>query len=170
MSKLLNFLARTPVLVFCFVVMIVIGYSFSRVQKTIGGPMLDTLLGAGAARARLAEMSADGRSFHALITATLDSLYPLVNFGFFAGITARFSRAWSSQWKTLIFAPAFIYLLADFSENIVQILALKGSENLLSLKGVFTPIKFTGFIAASLIAIALLAFALIRFVKNKKAA
>jgi len=168
MSKLLNVLARTPVLVFCFIAMIVIGFSFSLVQKTIGGSMLDTLFSAEEARARLAEMDADGRGFHALITATLDSLYPLVNFGFFAGVAARFSKTWTSIWKTLLLAPAFVYLIADFSENIVQIMALKGSENLLSLKDVFTPIKFTSFIAAALIALAFLALALIRFVKNKK--
>ncbi len=165
MGKLLAFLSKTPVILFCLVGMTITGFSFSLLETSLGGTMLDLASGS-TTLSRLAEMSAEQKKFHILITATLDSLYPILNFGFLAGVVARLSARWR-KWALL---PAFIYLVSDFSENVVQIIILKGHVNLLSAKNILTPIKFTSFLGAAVIAIILLLIALVKWTRRNQAA
>ncbi len=163
MTKLLNFLSRTLVILFCLIAMLVMGASFAFFESGLGGPMLDIMMNGEDASARLAQMSAEQRGLHFLLTATLDSFYPLANFGFFAGIAARLAKTWR-RWAVL---PAFIYVIADFAENIVQMLALKGADNLLALKDILAPLKFLGFLAAAILVLTLLVIAGIRKLSNR---
>ena len=163
MTKLLNFLSRTPVILFCFITMLILGASFTFFEAGLGGPMLDIIMNGTDAGTRLAEMSTEQRGLHLLITVTLDSLYPLANFGFFAGVAARLARSWR-RWAVL---PAFIYVIADFAENIVQMLALKGADNLLALKDILTPLKFMGFLAAAILVLALILIAFVKWVAGR---
>ena len=143
--------------------MLVLGASFTFFENGLGGPMLDIIINGTDAQTRLAEMNAKQRGLHVLITATLDSLYPLANFGFLAGLAARFAKGWR-RWAVL---PACLYVVADFAENIVQILALKGADHLLTLKDILTPLKFLGFVAAAILVLILLIIAAIRKLSNR---
>ena len=164
MAKLLNFLSRTSVLIISFIIIMVVGFSFSFFEPHIGGPLLDMQMNGADAINRLNEMSPHHRTMHIIITATLDSIYPLANFCFFAGLSTRLAGAW----RKFAIMPACIYVTADFVENGVQILALRGSENLLSLKDFITPIKFYAFGSAAIIVILLVIITFIKWIAKRE--
>lgn len=163
MTKLLDFLAQTKVILICFVLMMIIGAGFSFAPRLVGGELLDMQMNAADAAARLAEMNGGQKSNHIWLTLILDSLYPLAYGGFFAGIAARFS----GSWRKFTALPALATIIVDFTENFVQVLALSGSTNLLGIKDIITPVKFGGFILAALIALLLLVIALVKWIQRK---
>ncbi len=165
MAKLFDFLSRTPVLIVSFLAVMVVGAGFGFVEPMVGGALLDMKMNGADALARLGEMSPHHRKMHIIITATLDSLYPLSLFSFFAGLAARLAKSW----RRFAVVPAFVYMIADFIENGVQILALKGSENLLNYKDILTPLKFYAIAAAALLVLVLLLIAGGRKIRRKKA-
>ena len=160
MTKLLDFLSSTKIIVTCFIAMIIIGVVFSYMPRFVGGELLDMQMNAADASTRLSEMSSWHKSNHIWVTLLLDSLYPLAYGGFLAGIAARFAKAW----RRIAVAPAFATIIVDFAENTVQVLALFGAENLLFLKNILTPIKFGCFFVAAILALMLLLIALVKWV------
>ncbi|MEO0550907.1 MAG: hypothetical protein AAFZ91_13390 [Pseudomonadota bacterium] len=143
------FLTRTPVLIFLFLAMLAIGYSFSGVRAAVDGPILDMLMTGEAAQARLAELNAEQRRAHFWATILNDTAYPLAYGGLLAGLALRFGG------KTLAI-PAAGAALTDLAENTVQALALSGTADLLVAKTVLTPLKFGLFALAAVIALGLL--------------
>lgn len=164
MAKLLDFLSNTKTITACFILMVIIGVSFSYMPRLVGGELLDIQVNAAEAYARLSEMSSWHKSNHIWITLLLDSLYPLAYGGFLAGIAARFAKSW----RTFAVVPAFATIIADFVENLVQVAALSGFENVLALKSVITPIKFSGFLFAAILALILLLIALVKWTQKKR--
>ena len=160
---MLNFLSRTPVLIGSFIGMVLIGNSLGMVGPKIGGRMLDLIMNTPDALARLAAMSDAQKRTHMLATLSLDSLFPLFNFAFLAGIAARLAGAWR-RWAIL---PALIYMVFDFAENSLEVFALNGAENIMPVKTVLTLIKFTSFSLASVLALGLIVWALVRWVRRK---
>jgi hypothetical protein len=164
MTKLLDFLSNTKIIITCFITMIIIGVGFSFTPSLVGGELLDMQMNASDASARLSEMSRWHRTNHIWITLLLDSLYPLAYGGFLAGIAARFAKSW----RKFAVIPAFATIIADFAENFVQVVALVGSENALVLKNFLTPIKFGGFFLAAILALILLLSALVKWAQKKR--
>ncbi|HHL43199.1 MAG TPA: hypothetical protein ENJ42_06250 [Hellea balneolensis] len=160
---MLNFLSRTPVLIGSFIGMVLIGNSLGMVGPKIGGRMLDLIMNTPDALARLAAMSDAQKRTHMLATLSLDSLFPLFNFAFLAGIAARLAGAWR-RWAIL---PALIYMVFDFAENSLEVFALNGAENIMPVKTVLTLIKFTSFSLASVLALGLIVWALARWARRK---
>ena len=164
MTKLLDFLARTPVIVFLLVAFVLLGASFYFAEQAVGGPLLDMQMNSADAFSRLEAMSSEQKHRHIIATLTLDTFYPLTFGGLLAGIVARFS----AQYRRLLVIPAFVTVIADFAENFVQSLALSGSTNLLVAKDILTPLKFTSFILATIIALLVLIFALAKWTRRKR--
>jgi len=108
-------------------------------------------------------MSDPQKQAHTWITAVPDSLYPIAYGSFFAGATLTLSGG-SKIWTVV---PAVLTMIADFCENLVQVLALNGQENLLLAKSIITPIKFTMFIVMGITLITFILIACIKYVKRR---
>ncbi len=159
MTTMLNYLARTNVLVMSFIAFLLIGAAFMPVEGWTGGVPLDMIQSGDAAMARLAGMTAEQKQAHVWVTALLDSAYPLAYGAFLAGFAARFSPP---SWRPWIAWPALATVIADFAENGFQIAALTGNPDLLAVKSVLTPLKFGLFLLAASIVIGLIALVIAR--------
>ena len=164
MTKLLNFLSNTKIIILCLIVMIIIGMTFSFAPRLVGGELLDMQMNAADASARLSEMSSWHKSNHIWITLLVDSLYPLAYGGFLAGIAARLAK----PWRKFAVIPAFATIIIDFAENLVQVAALSGTESILVLKDILTPMKFSCFSLAAILALILLLLAAVKWTQRKR--
>ena len=164
MTKLLNFLARTPAILFLLIAFTLLGASFYFVEQAIGGPLLDVQINGADALARLSTMTDEQKHMHMIATLTLDTFYPLAYGGLFIGIVARFAK----KYRRFLAVPAFVAVLVDFTENIVQSMALAGSADLLATKDFLTPLKFGSVILAAVIALTVLAIAIVKWIRGKR--
>lgn len=164
MTKLLNFLAKTPVILFLLLAFILLGAGFYFVEQVVGGSLLDLQMNSADAYARLEAMSGEQKHSHIIATLTLDTFYPLAYGGLLAGIVARFA----AKFRRFLVIPACVAVITDFAENIVQSMALSGSTNMLDAKDFLTPLKFTSVILAALIALLVLIIALVKWVQRKQ--
>lgn len=142
---MMRLLAQTPALLALLLATIAMTIAFALLPGVVGGPLLDSLLTAEAARDRIAAMSAGQRNAHILITTGLDTAYPIAYGGLLAGLALRFGKAPTA----LLVLPAAAAMTADYLENIVQALALAGDTTLLPAKSALTPMKFVLVLAAS---------------------
>ena len=164
MHKLLDFLAKTPVILFLLITQILLGASFLFVEPVIGGPLLDLQMNGVDAANRIAQMTPEQKHIHTVVTMTLDLFYPLVYGGFFIAIVARFAK----RFRPTLAAPACIAIVADFAENIVQVLALGGNDRFLAAKDVFTPLQYYAFGIAAIICITLLLIAVVKWTRHRR--
>ena len=139
-------LSRTSVLCLSFAAMVLLMGLLRRTGTAIGG-MLDLQWSGGASRALLARLSPYQRDIHAHATMFYDSLYPLAYGAFFCGLAVRLGGR-GAAW---IVATMLAGMIADYAENIVQLMALSGRADLLVAKTVLTPLKF-GLIALAIVA------------------
>lgn len=117
--------------------MVLLGGLLRQTGDVLGG-MLDLTLNGTDARALLARLSPWQRDLHAHATLLYDGLYPLAYGAFFAGLAIRLGGA-SARWIAWVMLGGMI---ADYAENIVQLLALSGRADWLDAKTVLTPLKF----------------------------
>lgn len=143
-------LSRVPVLCALAIATIALHAAIHLNIPDAGGSLMDFKLTGAGARALLETLQAtpDQLAAHIHITAVLDMAYPVAYAPLVAGLCLRYG------------APRFaiLALLAgacDIAENMVQIMALTGSADLLIAKTVLTPAKFILIAAASLAAITL---------------
>lgn len=137
MPHRLPFLARISIIAISFGAMILLGGLLRQTRDALGG-MLDLTLNGAEARALLAQMSSWQRDVHAHATLLYDGLYPLAYGAFFAGLAVRLGGA-KARWIALVMLGGMI---ADYAENIVQLLALSGRADWLDAKTLLTPLKF----------------------------
>jgi hypothetical protein len=130
-------LSRTSVLAISFGAMVLLAGLLRQTGDAIGG-MLDLTLNGTQARAFLAQLTPWQRDVHAHATLIYDGLYPLAYGAFFAGLAVRLGGA-PAGWVALTMLAGMV---ADYAENIVQLLALSGRADLLDAKTVLTPLKF----------------------------
>ena len=157
-------LTSLPVILFTLLAMVGIGASFAYFETLVGGELLDMSLSGRDALARLAEMNASEKQAHFWITLTADSLYPIAYGSFFTGATLRLANS-LSFWLVI---PALVTVIADFSENAVQLLALNGYENMMLAKSVFSPVKFSAVFVMSLLFLVFIVVAISRKIKKNK--
>ena len=156
----MGILRRVPVIWatgLCFVALTI---AFAVWIRAYDLTILDRLAKSDDVRAVLASMSERQRSAHWWMTLSLDFVYPLAYGGFFAGLALRaFGRVGPA-----LAVPAFICIVADIAENLIQLHLLQGGEAFLGTKAILTPIKFTSFyLAATLALVGLVTLALRRF-------
>jgi hypothetical protein len=164
MTKLLDFLAGTTVIWGLFILFILLGGGFYFAEQAAGGALLDMKMTAKEATALLAAMSEKQKQMHLVATLTLDTLYPLAYGGLLAGIAWRFG----GKFRPFLVVPAFIAVITDFIENTVQAIALSGSEALLPVKDIITPVKYYSVSLAAIIALGLLLFSFFKWLLRKK--
>ena len=164
MTKFLDFLARTPVLLGLFLLFIFLGGGFYFVEQAVGGPLLDMQMNAEDALARLGAMSNEQKHMHLLATLTLDTFYPLAYGGLLAGIIWRLG----GSLRRFLVIPALLGVIADFAEDTVQAFALAGSENMLVAKDILTPLKYTAIGLATMIATVMMLQAMAQWTRRKR--
>lgn len=130
-------LARTSALAISFAAMVLLGGMLRQTGVAIGG-MLDMTLDGASARELMMQLTLWQRDIHAHATLIYDGLYPLAYGAFFAGLAIRLGGS-RARWIALTMLAGMI---ADYAENIVQLLALSGRADLLDAKTLLTPIKF----------------------------
>lgn len=130
-------LARTSVIAISFAAMVLLGALLRQTGDVLGG-MLDLTLTGTDAHALLARLTPWQRDVHAHATLLYDGLYPLAYGAFFAGLAVRLGGA-KARWIALVMLGGMV---ADYAENIVQLLALSGRADWLDAKTLLTPIKF----------------------------
>ncbi len=162
--KLKTALTRPLILWALFVLFVGLTYGFSLWEPHIGGTAMDMVTGDGAQQ-MLASMTEAQRISHGWMTLLLDIAYPLAYGLLFIGLAIKaFPKG-----AVVLAAPGVLVILFDLAENLVQVLALWGGPNLLSLKDVLTPVKYVLFAVAALIAITSLLVLVIRRVRNSNA-
>ncbi|WP_139792228.1 hypothetical protein [Henriciella litoralis] len=152
MTRMMTFLSRTPVILGLLVAAVVILLSFSPLRQSLDGPLLDQIFSGDAAKARLAEFSAEQRRAHFWVTVINDTLFPLAYGGLLMGLAVRFG----GRYGKLAAIPALLTIVFDLAENTVQALALSGTINLLGLKSFLTPAKMGFLLIAFLVALVFL--------------
>jgi len=100
-------------------------------------------------RALLVEMSAEQRLVHAVLTSTLDVIFPLALGGFLAGIAFR---CFENVGKYLAILP-IAAIPVDIIEGVIQVLALIEIYDALQFKAVITPTKIILFSLGIIVAI-----------------
>lgn len=164
-SGLLYRLSRTRVLLGFLAANLIIGFGFYFIVQAIDGPLLDEISSGNSAIARLAQLDEYQRRVHFRGTVFLDTLYPLAYGGFFVGLLARLS----GRWRLVTIWLPIATVLADFSENTVQAMALAGSATeVLLAKDIVTPLKFGGLLATLVLCLLLGLAALVRRFSRKK--
>jgi hypothetical protein len=147
-------LSRTSVIAISFAAMVLLGGLLRQTGAALGG-MLDLTLTGAEARALLDRLTPWQRDVHAHATLLYDGLYPLAYGAFFAGLAVRLGGA-KARWIALVMLGGMV---ADYAENIVQLLALSGRADWLDAKTLLTPIKFalTGTVVAATLVLAITA-------------
>ena len=158
MNPLLNWLSQTKVLWVTFILTVLVSVAFVLLAPRVNGHFLDEANTGVLALAWLDALSIEQKDVHFWVTALLDTLYPLVYGGFFAGMVARLAGAMRG-WAVL---PGLIGVGCDFAENVTQLLALSGNPNWLFLKDVLTPVKMGGIGISLLLIVMLGVLALVR--------
>ncbi len=130
-------LTRTSTLAISFGLMVLLAAMLRQTGDAIGG-LLDLTMTGQSARALLAQWSPWQRDVHAHATLIYDGLYPLAYGAFFGGLAIRLGGR-SARWIAFTLLAG---VLADYAENVVQLLALSGRADLLDAKTVLTPVKF----------------------------
>jgi hypothetical protein len=137
-----SWLTKTTTLAFLLLTFMALMLGFRIFTEATGGITLDTILDTigpvSDAQALLASMSEAQKLAHFRLTLWLDMLFPLAYGGLFAGLTLRYFQTYG-KWLVL---PALLVIPVDITENIIQLLALSGSESLLGVKALLTPTKF----------------------------
>ena len=133
-----DYMTRTSTLTFLFIVAVALVGCFITFTPVAGGILLDSLRSATESQQLLVSMSDVQKTAHFRITLWLDMLFPLAYGGFFLGLTLKnFKHV--GIWLAI---PAFLVIPTDICENLIQLLALTGTEDLLQIKAILTPIKF----------------------------
>ena len=121
-----------------FLASVLITFLFPLLSAQTGLVFLDGLSNPSDARSLMGSWTDGERSLHALITATLDVLYPLVYGAWFAGSALCFYRR-AGVWLAWVFA---VLVGVDLLEGVVQVLALLDIADWLVAKQWLTPTKF----------------------------
>ena len=130
-------LTRTSTLVVLFVIFVAGVACFIAVTPVAGGLLLDNLGPAAASKQLRGVMSERLKTAHFRITLWLGMLFPLAYGGFFVGLTLKnFKRG--GIWFAM---PALLVMPTELCENLIQLLALTGAEDLRHIKALLTPIK-----------------------------
>ena len=147
-----DYMTRTSTLTFLFIVAVALVGCFITFTPVAGGILLDSLRSATESQQLLVSMSDVQKTAHFRITLWLDMLFPIAYGGFFVGVTLKYFE----QVGIWLAIPAFLVIPTDICENLIQLLALTGTEGLLQIKAILTPIKFMLFnISATIAALSL---------------
>ena len=143
-----DYMTRTSTLTFLFIVAVALVGCFITFTPVAGGILLDSLRSATESQQLLVSMSDVQKTAHFRITLWLDMLFPIAYGGFFVGVTLKYFE----QVGIWLAIPAFLVIPTDICENLIQLLALTGTEGLLQIKAILTPIKFMLFYISATIA------------------
>ena len=134
---MLDFLAKTQTLWIAFVTTLLITFAFPVVAGMWGIAFIDALSDPEEVRQAIASMSAEQKTAHAWITATLDVAYPMAYGALFIGSALCFYK----KYGRLIAWPFMILVPTDLLEGVVQVLALTDTADLIDTKALLTPLK-----------------------------
>ncbi|MEQ8693605.1 MAG: hypothetical protein RIC89_22565 [Pseudomonadales bacterium] len=145
--KQLDAMANRKGLWLLFAATLLITSLFPYLAQLYSLSFIDALSDPEATRQYIAGLTADQRSAHAWITATVDVAYPLAYGSFFAASARCFFPS-----RFYLALPGLIVIPVDCLEGLVQVLALTDVVDWLAAKAVLTPLKFGLFYAGFAIA------------------
>jgi hypothetical protein len=159
----LELIKKTSVLWGLFLATVVISIGFILWIPDVGGAILDRLTTVDEVHSLLTEMSDAQKESHFMMTLMLDMIFPIAYGGLFAGLALRFGGN-AGIWLAI---PALAVIPVDLFENTIQLFALTGSEGLLSVKAILTPVKVILFNLAGLIALGALALGVLGMIRSR---
>ena len=151
-----DFLTRPLTIWALFFATLIITFTIGLVIPNVSGTFIDMVSDPKVVSSLIARMSEEQKQTHFWATLLLDTAYPLAYGGFFAGMTLRYFGQ-RGKWLSL---PALSAVLVDLVENTIQMLALRGNEDMLWIKAFLTPVKFSLSLVAGLIALVALGIAI----------
>ncbi|MEM7078895.1 MAG: hypothetical protein AAF513_09725 [Pseudomonadota bacterium] len=133
-----------------FVATLLLTFAFPPLAQMWQLTLVDALSDPAVVREAIASLSAEQKTAHAWITATVDVAYPLAYGALFIGSAlCFFPRAGQ------ILAWVFVVLIGiDLLEGVVQVLALTDTADLIDTKAVLTPLKFILFLVGLIVTVA----------------
>ena len=143
-------LASTRMLWTTFILTLMMTFAFQYLAGVWALSFIDAMSDPEVVRAEILAMSAEQRTAHAWITATLDVAYPLTYGALFAGSAQCFFPKWGAR----IGAAMAVLVAVDLLEGVVQVLALTGVTDWLDAKQILTPAKTGLFLAGFAIMVA----------------
>lgn len=141
-----NYLVKTNAMIFWFVVSILMIVAIFWVAGLFEVTLLDEVSSPGQVRDMISAMSDTQRLVHGLITSTLDVIFPLAYGALFIGGALRYYPKIGKY----IVVVVLISVICDLIEGVVQVLALAGAVDLVSIKSVVTPVKTYTFLLGGL--------------------
>ena len=165
MTSLRRWISKTSTLIFLLLTTLGLVAGFSTFIPSTGGVILDNMGSVADSQALLGSMSEAQKLAHFRITLWLDMAFPLAYGGLFAGLALRNFKTYG-KWLAL---PALVVIPVDIIENIIQLVALSGSEDLLGVKSLLTPTKFMLFNVAGSISLFSIALAVVRGIIARRA-
>ena len=130
MSKQTEILSRTSTLFILFILCVITLVTIQLLANFWNLTLLDEVYSTNEARELLLQMTDDQKVVHLWITASLDVIYPIVFGGLLAGLILKFLPKYGSY--LILFA--ILGVIMDWSENLIQILALLNILDALRLK------------------------------------
>ena len=143
-------LTKTSTLWGLFAATLLITVAFALLRDYLGISFIDGIASPELTREAISSFTAEQRTQHAWITATLDVAYPLAYGLFFAGSAMCFFPR-QARWLAL---PGLLAIPIDLLEGVIQVLALVEIVDWLALKAVLTPLKMYLFLAGLAITVA----------------
>ena len=137
-------LAHPRILIAMTILVVILTYGFSYFNRLVGDTYLDTLASSDKVQKTIRLMSPAQRRAHFWITATLDTIYPIA----YGGLLIGFAMCMAGRYKRWAIIATFITIVADFLENVVQMLALKGNTTVIAAKALLTPVKYISLLFA----------------------
>lgn len=139
MKNLLATLQRTNTLLILFAMTVVMTLAFGVVMYLGDFHIIDEMYHAPTILSHIEAMTAQQKSIHIWMTATLDVAYPFVYGALLVGITLRTFDKYTG-W---LIVPCVAVIPVDLLEGVVQVLLLSGNEQVAGFKTVLTPLKLT---------------------------
>jgi len=164
MVRLFNFLSQTKTLWVTFTAALILTLCFGLIMHIWEFGIIDEMYAPEKIIAHIEAMTPLQRRVHAVMTGTIDVLYPFAYGSFFIGMAKRYFVKYGT-WLAL---PSLLVIPADLAEGITQIFLLNGHYDFADLKAIFTPLKLGLYFAGVAITILAILRAIYGYMSEKK--
>ena len=164
MVRLFDFLAQTKTLWVTFTAAFILTLCFGLIIHIWEFGIIDEMYAPEKIIAHIENMTPLQRRVHAIMTGTIDVLYPFAYGGFFIGMAKRHFVKYGT-WLAL---PSLLVIPADLAEGITQIFLLNGHYDFAGLKAIFTPLKLGLYGIGVIVTLAAICIAICSYISKKK--
>jgi hypothetical protein len=148
MLKIDQFLVKKSTLLWLLIISIILAIIIYAIAQIWRISLLDCAITSSQVQAVINDLNDQQIIIHAWVSSTLDIIFPIVYGLFFIGCSLK-----AFPGRRYLIMPGILASSADIFEGIVQSLFLFDVINLLVLKVILTPIKFTFFLTGASISL-----------------